>query len=272
MTHLVDGRTIAVTMATATAAAADVLRSGGIVPTLAVLVPTDDGLARRTAREWETVAVDDGLGAGDISAVFRDREGNIWLGLLGSGLARWLGYNEWQSWSAREGLSRSSVWSMAWSKGSDASGTLWAGTQTGLDYAQVREGRLVWKHQTIPGIDTIRTVIPGPNGAVWIGDEAGVLRLDPRTGRSERLGTAEGLPGRVQHLMADREGRVWASTRQGLYRTTQPVTPTVRTFTPVRFAQVLPPGSDSSERFVMTAEKPSSCPPTYPMSRESPPW
>jgi methylenetetrahydrofolate dehydrogenase (NADP+)/methenyltetrahydrofolate cyclohydrolase len=42
VTHLVDGRTIAVTMATATAAAADVLRSGGITPTLAVLVSTDD--------------------------------------------------------------------------------------------------------------------------------------------------------------------------------------------------------------------------------------
>jgi methylenetetrahydrofolate dehydrogenase (NADP+)/methenyltetrahydrofolate cyclohydrolase len=42
VTHLVDGRTIAATMATASAAAADVLRSGGIVPTLAVLVPTDD--------------------------------------------------------------------------------------------------------------------------------------------------------------------------------------------------------------------------------------
>jgi methylenetetrahydrofolate dehydrogenase (NADP+) / methenyltetrahydrofolate cyclohydrolase len=42
VTHLVDGRTVAVTMATATAAAAAVLRSGGITPTLAVLVPTDD--------------------------------------------------------------------------------------------------------------------------------------------------------------------------------------------------------------------------------------
>jgi methylenetetrahydrofolate dehydrogenase (NADP+)/methenyltetrahydrofolate cyclohydrolase len=42
VTHLIDGRTIAATMATATAAAADVLRSSGIVPTLAVLVPTDD--------------------------------------------------------------------------------------------------------------------------------------------------------------------------------------------------------------------------------------
>jgi methylenetetrahydrofolate dehydrogenase (NADP+)/methenyltetrahydrofolate cyclohydrolase len=42
VTHLIDGRTIAATMATATAAAADVLRSSGIVPTLALLVPTDD--------------------------------------------------------------------------------------------------------------------------------------------------------------------------------------------------------------------------------------
>ena len=66
-----------------------------------LLVPAGDGLARRTARGWETVTVDDGLGSSGISAVFRDREGNIWLGLLGSGLARWLGYNEWQSWSDR---------------------------------------------------------------------------------------------------------------------------------------------------------------------------
>ena len=78
-----------------------------------LLVPTSDGLARRTARGWETVTVDDGLGSSGISAVFRDREGNIWLGLLGSGLARWLGYNEWQSWTDREGLSRSSVSSLA---------------------------------------------------------------------------------------------------------------------------------------------------------------
>ena len=46
-----------------------------------LLVPTDHGLARRTARGWETLTVNDSLGASDISAVFRDREGNIWLGL-----------------------------------------------------------------------------------------------------------------------------------------------------------------------------------------------
>jgi methylenetetrahydrofolate dehydrogenase (NADP+)/methenyltetrahydrofolate cyclohydrolase len=39
VTHLVDGRTIAATMATATAAAVAVLSSAGITPTLAVLDP-----------------------------------------------------------------------------------------------------------------------------------------------------------------------------------------------------------------------------------------
>ena len=56
MTHLVDGRTIAVTMATATAAAAAVLRSGGIVPTLAVLVPTDDAGAAWYVRSIQRAA------------------------------------------------------------------------------------------------------------------------------------------------------------------------------------------------------------------------
>jgi methylenetetrahydrofolate dehydrogenase (NADP+)/methenyltetrahydrofolate cyclohydrolase len=61
VTHLVDGRTIAVTMATATAAAADVLRSGGITPTLAVLVPTDDAGAAWYLRSIQRAAARTGI-------------------------------------------------------------------------------------------------------------------------------------------------------------------------------------------------------------------
>jgi len=61
VTHLVDGRTIAVTMATSAAAQADVLRSGGITPTLAVLVPTDDAGAAWYVRSIRRAATRAGI-------------------------------------------------------------------------------------------------------------------------------------------------------------------------------------------------------------------
>jgi methylenetetrahydrofolate dehydrogenase (NADP+) / methenyltetrahydrofolate cyclohydrolase len=61
VTHLVDGRTIAVTMATAAAAAAAVLTSAGITPTLAVLVPTDDAGAAWYVRAIQRAAGRSGL-------------------------------------------------------------------------------------------------------------------------------------------------------------------------------------------------------------------
>src|SRR5258707_11710506 len=61
VTPLVDGRTIAVTMATATAAVAAVLRSGGITPTLAVLVPTDDAGAAWYVRSIQRAAARTGI-------------------------------------------------------------------------------------------------------------------------------------------------------------------------------------------------------------------
>ena len=121
------------------------------LPTLALdpegklLVPTNLGLARQTESGWEIVGAEQGLTTNDISAVQQDREGSIWIGLLGSGLARWLGYREWQSWNEHDGLSRESVWALA----RDSSGRLWVGTQFGLDFfdeqPEKQSGRLVWQ-------------------------------------------------------------------------------------------------------------------------------
>jgi methylenetetrahydrofolate dehydrogenase (NADP+) / methenyltetrahydrofolate cyclohydrolase len=61
VTHLVDGRTTAVTMATAAAAEAAVLTSGGITPTLAVLVPTDDAGAAWYVRSIQRAAARTGI-------------------------------------------------------------------------------------------------------------------------------------------------------------------------------------------------------------------
>jgi methylenetetrahydrofolate dehydrogenase (NADP+)/methenyltetrahydrofolate cyclohydrolase len=61
VTHLVDGRAIAATMATATAAAAAVLHSAGITPDLAVVVPTDDAGAAWYVRSIQRAAARTGV-------------------------------------------------------------------------------------------------------------------------------------------------------------------------------------------------------------------
>ena len=61
MTHLVDGRAIAATMATATAAAAAVLHGAGITPDLAVVVPTDDAGAAWYVRSIQRAAARTGV-------------------------------------------------------------------------------------------------------------------------------------------------------------------------------------------------------------------
>ncbi len=191
-------------------------------PTLALdpsgrlLVPTYRGLARQTPSGWEIIDAQQGLGSNDICYVMQDREGSIWLGLLGSGLAKWLGYDEWQNWTDREGLSRESIWSIA----RDARGRLWVGTQFGLNYADDSQGKLIWRQQPVAGVEMIRTLAGAPDGSLWIGGAPGGLRwLNPRTGETRAIGAEQGLKSNyIRHVMVDKSARVWASTRDGLFR------------------------------------------------------
>ena len=211
-------------------------------PSGRLLVATYRGLARQDGDGWEMIGAQQGLTSNDISAMMQDREGSMWIGLLGSGVARWLGYSKWQGWSEREGLSRESVWSMA----RDASGRLWVGTQFGLNYAEEHGDRLVWRRQPVAGVDMIRTLAAAPDGTLWIGGTPGGLhQLNPRTGRTQAFGASEGLNSdNVRHLMVDGEGRVWASTRDGLFRGVAHN---------ARFERIFPPGTQPNETFHMTA-------------------
>ncbi len=216
-------------------------------PTLAIdpggklLAPTYKGLARQTDSGWEIINARDGLTTNDISSVILDREGSIWIGLLGSGLARWLGYNEWQSWGEAEGLSRESTWSIA----RDGTGRLWVGSQFGLNYAEDVGGKLVWRQQALPGAGFIRTLAAAPDGTLWIGaDPGGLLALNRKTGVIEQIGESAGLKNnRMRHIAVDRQGRVWAATYGGLYRSLPGNS--------ARFERLNPPGTDASEIFHM---------------------
>jgi signal transduction histidine kinase/ligand-binding sensor domain-containing protein/CheY-like chemotaxis protein len=233
-----------------------VSRTGGLAdstntyPTLALdhhgrlLAPTYRGLARLEDGRWNTIGAAQGLTTNDISSVIQDREGSVWLGFFGAGVARWLGYNEWEGWSEAEGLSRDAVWSIT----RDASGKLWIGTQVGLNYGVQQAGRWIWKHQPVPHLQMMRALAPAADGSLWIGgDPGGLHRYDPRTGASDSFGRSRGVDSNaVLHLLIDRDERLWVSTRNGLFRSTSGI---LEKPADAHFERIEPPGTEPSETF-----------------------
>ena len=88
-------------------------------------LPTKRGLAWQSGSGWHEMDSSSGLPADSlVRAIFQDREGSLWLALSGRGLARWLGYGEWTSWTHAEGLRGESVSGITL----DSSGKWWVGT------------------------------------------------------------------------------------------------------------------------------------------------
>ena len=233
-------------------------------PTLALdpsgrlLAPTYKGLAKQTATGWEMIDAERGLTTNDISMVFQDREGSIWLGLLGSGLARWLGYDEWKGWSNHDGLSRESIWSIA----RDSRGRLWAGTQFGLNYLEENSSDqpAVWRHSSAAASEMVRALAASPDGSLWMGTESvgapserdagGLWQMDA-AGRVRRITLPGGQPLQgVRSIHVDRQQRVWVASSQGLYRTKS----TAAFAVPVQLELQRPPAPTTLEAFYVVFE------------------
>ena len=158
---------------------------------------------------WRMVTALNGLTRYDISDLFIDREGSLWIGVVGHGLMRWIGQDRWEAWTTANGLSDDIVWSAL----RDTSGRLWIGTESGLDV--LAQGDIVPKPWQSRGIRTDRAVAlaQSPDGAVWMGSAARTLvRIAPGT----LAGTQWNVP-EVFRVMSDGGNRIWVATDGGLY-------------------------------------------------------
>ena len=221
-------------------------QSSNAVPSLALdhqgilMVSTDQGLARWIGGHWELIGAAQGLESDTVTALLEDREGSIWIGLWGAGLARWPGNREWMNWTAADGLSNNLVWAVR----PDASGALWVGTDRGLVRFDSAMSPRTWLHKNGLGGDKVKALAIGSDGAVWAGClPGGVSRIDPRTGGVRTFGTAAGLADdRVIAMYFDREGRLWVSTGEGLFRSAS-AGPNLR------FERQVPPGHPERTMF-----------------------
>jgi signal transduction histidine kinase/ligand-binding sensor domain-containing protein/CheY-like chemotaxis protein len=177
-------------------------------------VPTLRGLARRTAAGWDIVGKSRGLPISSVRCALQDREGSIWIGLNGAGLARWLGYPNWELWTEAEGLSSESVWAIR----RDRSGVLWSTHDNGV--SRLNAARQ-WEDLKVPGLPTAQTIsiAPTPDGSLWVGQVSGPVRVDLRRGAATAYGLESGLRNPwTTSITADPENGIWVSTPNGLYR------------------------------------------------------
>jgi signal transduction histidine kinase/CheY-like chemotaxis protein/streptogramin lyase len=179
-----------------------------------LLVPTIAGLTINQGRHFRTVGGREGL-RGPVYSVLRDREGSIWLGLAGHGLARWRGYDEWEAFTSESGMASELIYQIL----PLGNGMVLAGTEDGLFSERKSGDWWTWQRDTRVGRMPIHSLQLEPDRSLWLGTERnGAARIDSRTGRIEWFKQDRGLAGLLPYSLAlDRSHRIWAATENGLY-------------------------------------------------------
>ncbi len=178
-------------------------------------VPTLRGLARQTATGWEIIGKPRGLPISSVKVALQDREGSIWIGLNGGGLVRWLGFPRWESYTEAEGLSSEAVWTIQ----RDRARTLWTASDTGV--SRFNETSRRWEDLKVKGLpsEPTSTIVPAPDGSLWVAQPTGAFRIDLQRGVATVYGKGAGLENPwVTSIVLDSENRIWAGTSRGLYR------------------------------------------------------
>jgi putative nucleotidyltransferase with HDIG domain len=179
-----------------------------------VIVGTNDGLMFWEDNAWKNVGRDSGL-RGSVYCALQDREGSLWIGLLGRGLVRWVGYREWEAFTSDSGLDNEIVYEML----PLPDGSVWAATEAGLFHGAKAHNVWSWRRQPQLNRIPIHSIRSDKAGRLWLGTESnGAARFDPVTGRIEWFSEKQGLTGRNPYTVTlDTRNRIWAATEHGLF-------------------------------------------------------
>jgi diguanylate cyclase (GGDEF)-like protein len=182
-------------------------------------------IARETA--FTRVEIPGDVPAHLVTALAQDRRGFLWIGTQG-GLVRYDGYT-YRVFSGSTGNPRAlgSNYVRALLGASD--GRMWIGTFSGglSVYDADTEEFLTYRHnRSDPGSlahDRVEGLAEDQQGRIWIATDAGLDRLDPRSGQFEhfrhRSGDAASLADdQARAVLVDRNNQLWVGTRDGLQR------------------------------------------------------
>ena len=186
-----------------------------------LLVPTVRGIAYKEGGAWRLIGRREGLASDAALSALVDREGSLWIGLLGGGLDRRYGRGEFTNWTRSDGLSQEVVWSIVRQKTTSGPAPIWVGTEQGLDRIDPKSGD-VKSYSVSDGLggNTVNALAAGDDGSLWIGSwPGGVTRFLP-DGKVRHYAPADTAPEqfRVAAIHVRRDGEIWVGSVEGLFR------------------------------------------------------
>lgn len=147
-------------------------------------------------------------------AITEDREHNIWLGMLNSGLFRY-------------SLESGKLTEFPWRKKIDPwvgslyyspkTNSLYVGTYSGLQVVD----NVSLADPTITSIfkdDVVHSIDEAPDGIIWLATTNGFIRYNPASGESKRYNISNGLHNNTVYAIRHDGHFVWASLSAGLSR------------------------------------------------------
>ncbi|HEV8266976.1 MAG TPA: ATP-binding protein [Thermoanaerobaculia bacterium] len=196
-----------------------------------VWVPTAQGLFRKAGGRWRAITTAQGLASNAVAAVTEDREGALWIGLIGSGLDRWPGRDAWSAWSSREGLPDDIVFGIV----RDAKGRLFVGTNQGLTMWDGSAWRVWDRESGLHGVP-VTSLALADDGAVWAKtNRSRIVRVDSATLKAEVAPFPPGVDEKDSfRLVRGPPGKVLVTTRSRLFR--------VLPGRPPRYEEIVLPG------------------------------
>ncbi len=188
---------------------------------LCVLLLAHAAIAARPAGERlvpslrvERLGVEDGLPSGHVTAITQDTRGFVWLGTE-EGLARYDAHEFVVYEAGPKALPDAHVTALV----DDHQDGLWIGTaEGGLARLDQKTGTFTYfthdpeRADSLAG-DTVLALAVDGRGRVWVGLNAGLDVIDPKTGTIRHVPVLpDASPVRVQALLADATGTLWVGT------------------------------------------------------------
>ncbi|MBS0569317.1 MAG: EAL domain-containing protein [Proteobacteria bacterium] len=171
-----------------------------------------------------------GLPGRAVRSLLVARDGSIWFGTYGQGLAHWqpatAGRPEaWQQFRRQgndaDSLASDTILALL----EDGAGRLWIATTDGLSTLDEKSGRLrSFRHDPEKpdslSDNLVRSLLLDGDGTLWIGTQSGLDRADdpnPETLRFTHYSTINGLPSAtIYAMLEDAQHDIWLSTNRGV--------------------------------------------------------